>query len=31
LLTWDQGFDKDGKQVWGAVKGGYEFKRQPQQ
>jgi hypothetical protein len=31
LLTWDQGFDKEGKQVWGAVKGGYEFKRQPQQ
>lgn len=30
LYTWDQGFDKDGKQVWGAVKGGYEFKRQPQ-
>lgn len=30
LLTWDQGFDKEGKQVWGAVKGGYEFKRQPQ-
>jgi CpeT protein len=30
LHTWDQGFDKDGKQVWGAVKGGYEFKRQAQ-
>ena len=30
LYTWDQGFDKDGKQVWGAVKSGYEFKRQVQ-
>jgi CpeT protein len=30
LLTWDQGFDAANKQVWGAVKGGYEFKRQPQ-
>jgi CpeT protein len=25
ILSWDQGFDKDGKQVWGAEKGGYEF------
>lgn len=25
LISWDQGFDKDGKQVWGAVKGGYVF------
>lgn len=25
ILSWDQGFDKDGKQVWGAVKGGYVF------
>ncbi|MEZ4839036.1 chromophore lyase CpcT/CpeT [Flavobacterium sp.] len=25
ILSWDQGFDKDGKQVWGAVKGGYIF------
>jgi CpeT protein len=25
LVSWDQGFDKEGKQVWGAVKGGYEF------
>ena len=25
ILSWDQGFDKDGKQVWGATKGGYEF------
>lgn len=25
ILSWDQGFDKEGKQVWGAVKGGYIF------
>ncbi|OYQ38562.1 hypothetical protein CHU92_04760 [Flavobacterium cyanobacteriorum] len=25
LISWDQGFDKDGKQVWGAEKGGYVF------
>ena len=25
IFSWDQGFDKDGKQVWGATKGGYEF------
>ena len=25
--SWDQGFDKDGNQVWGAVKGGYVFKK----
>ncbi|SHE91770.1 CpeT/CpcT family [Flavobacterium fontis] len=25
IRSWDQGFDKDGKQVWGATKGGYEF------
>ena len=25
IHSWDQGFDKDGKQVWGAVKGGYIF------
>jgi CpeT protein len=25
LLSWDQGFDSAGKQVWGAEKGGYEF------
>jgi len=23
ILSWDQGFDKDGKQVWGAEKAGY--------
>lgn len=27
LITWDRGFDEDGKQVWGSVKGGYMFKR----
>lgn len=26
--SWDQGFDEKGKQVWGAVKGGYEFIKQ---
>ncbi|MFY7664513.1 chromophore lyase CpcT/CpeT [Flavobacterium sp.] len=25
ILSWDQGFDAAGKQVWGAEKGGYEF------
>lgn len=25
ILSLDQGFDKDGKQVWGAIKGGYIF------
>lgn len=25
IISWDRGFDKDGKQVWGAVKGGYVF------
>ncbi len=28
LISWDQGFDAGGKQVWGATKGGYEFVRQ---
>lgn len=27
MISWDQGFDKDGKQVWGAVKGGYIFRK----
>jgi CpeT protein len=27
LRTWDRGFDADGKQVWGATAGGYEFRR----
>lgn len=25
ILSWDQGFDKNDKQVWGAEKGGYAF------
>lgn len=25
ILSWDQGFDKNDQQVWGAEKGGYEF------
>jgi len=25
LVSWDRGFDKNGKQVWGAEKGGYVF------
>jgi hypothetical protein len=25
LKSWDQGFDENNKQVWGAKKGGYEF------
>jgi hypothetical protein len=25
LVSWDQGFDAEGKQVWGATKGGYQF------
>ncbi len=29
LETWDQGFDATGKQVWGATKGPYVFKRLP--
>ncbi len=31
LQTWDRGFDKDGKQVWGAAKGGYKFGRVKEQ
>lgn len=27
LESWDQGFDAEGKQVWGATKGGYVFIR----
>lgn len=27
IISWDQGFDKDGKQVWGAEKGGYVFEK----
>ena len=25
VVTWDRGFDVEGKQVWGAIKGGYRF------
>lgn len=25
IVSWDQGFDANGKQVWGAEKSGYEF------
>ncbi len=27
MISWDQGWDNQGKQVWGAVKGGYIFKK----
>ncbi len=27
LRTWDRGYDKEGKQVWGAEKGPYDFRR----
>lgn len=27
ILSWDQGFDAKGNQVWGATEGGYEFIR----
>jgi hypothetical protein len=27
IISWDRGFDKTGKQVWGAEKGGYVFVR----
>jgi CpeT protein len=27
IESWDRGFDADGEQVWGAVKGGYVFER----
>jgi len=29
LTSWDRGFDASGKQVWGAVKGGYQFNKEP--
>jgi len=29
LRSWDRGFDKDHKQVWGATKGAYQFKKLP--
>ena len=28
IVSWDQGFNSAGEQVWGAVKGEYEFKKQ---
>ena len=27
MISWDRGFDENGKQVWGATKGGYIFKK----
>jgi len=27
MVSWDRGFDAGGKQVWGAEKGGYVFKK----
>ena len=27
IISWDQGFDKEGKQVWGATKAGYVFEK----
>ncbi len=27
IISWDRGYDADGRQVWGARKGGYVFKR----
>ena len=29
MTSWDRGFDASGKQVWGAVKGGYVFRKLP--
>ncbi len=28
MVTWDRGFDAEGRQVWGAEKGGYEFRKE---
>lgn len=28
LLSWDRGWDTNGKQMWGAVKSGYQFVKQ---
>jgi hypothetical protein len=28
LVSWDRGFDADGKQVWGATQGAYRFDRE---
>ena len=27
VYSWDQGFDENGEQVWGAIKGGYLFEK----
>ena len=27
MISWDRGYDKDGKQVWGATTGGYFFRK----
>lgn len=27
MKTWDRGYNREGVQVWGAVKGGYQFNR----
>ena len=29
MVSWDQGWNKEGIQVWGAVKGGYDFRKRP--
>jgi len=29
LTSWDRGFGADDQQVWGAVKGGYQFVKEP--
>ncbi|MFN3874721.1 MAG: chromophore lyase CpcT/CpeT [Flavobacteriales bacterium] len=29
MVSWDRGFNADGKQVWGAEKGGYVFVKRP--
>lgn len=29
LVSWDRGWDEHGLQVWGAVQGGYQFRRAP--
>lgn len=31
IESWDQGFDAEGEQVWGAVKAGYQFDRLPEE
>jgi hypothetical protein len=28
LISWDRGWNDEGKQVWGAQKGGYVFLKQ---